>query len=594
MNIALDPTANPTNSWHGEFPFGGAANYIAVGQNADGRLEVFYAGTGSDLYHNWQLGANQLLWAGETRFSGDSAKQIAVARNADGRLEIFYVGTNNDLYHHWQTTPNGNWAGETAFPGVKANQVVVIQNHDGRLEIFYRGTGNDLYHNWQTTPNGGWAGHTPFVSDSAQQLSVSANTDGRLEIFYVGTNNDLYHNWQSSPGSAVWVGETSFPGAKANEVQVGQNADGRLEIFYRGTGDDLYHNWQTSPSSTAWHGQTSFPADSAKQIAVGRNADGRLEIFYVGTNNDVYHNWQTTPNGNWAGENAFPGAQANQIVVGQNQDGRLEIFYRGTGDHLYHNWQISPSTTLSSANNIIFTSSCNPILGLTVNIEVTTPIVCRANSGPITGFGFQLNAYSPKNEKSAWQQYAFVLDGTELIAAINNWPLSGNYLINDQTKLLSVPSAQIAAGTHLSISLTNDSTGNITGATYKVLNGSGAVLASLTKSITSHGASDLAPIVGFELNLVGPANSESALLSSGAGTFTYQASTPLIPQAAEPACAESGYITAETANTVYGTSSAEPANTFSQTFSVTLDEREFFIRRASVRPGLPRMIPPKT
>jgi hypothetical protein len=59
-------------------------------------------------------------WTGETRFPKDSANQIAVAQNADGRLEIFYVGTNNDLYHNWQMQPsisdNENWAGETRFP----------------------------------------------------------------------------------------------------------------------------------------------------------------------------------------------------------------------------------------------------------------------------------------------------------------------------------------------------------------------------------------------------------------------------------------------------------------------------------------------
>jgi hypothetical protein len=43
----------------------------------------------------------------------NSAKQICVGQNQDGRLEIFYVGTNDRIYHNWQTTPNGNnWNGE--------------------------------------------------------------------------------------------------------------------------------------------------------------------------------------------------------------------------------------------------------------------------------------------------------------------------------------------------------------------------------------------------------------------------------------------------------------------------------------------------
>jgi hypothetical protein len=48
----------------------------------------------------------------------------------------------------------------------------------------------------------------------------------------------------------------------------------------------------------------------------------------------------------------------------------------------------------------------------------------------------------------------------------------------------------------------------------------------------------------------------------------------LTPQIAEPACAESGYITAETANSVYGFLPAITTNTFDQSFTVTLEERD--------------------
>ena len=198
-------------------------------------------------------------WAGETRFPKDSASQIAVAQNKDGRLEIFYVGTNNDLYHNWQIQPsvsdNANWAGETRFPKDSASQIAVAQNKDGRLEIFYVGTNNDLYHNWQIQPsvsdNANWAGETRFPKDSVSQIAVAQNKDGRLEIFYVGTNNDLYHNWQIQPSvsdNANWAGETRFPKDSASQIAVAQNKDGRLEIFYVGTNNDLYHNWQYSPA----------------------------------------------------------------------------------------------------------------------------------------------------------------------------------------------------------------------------------------------------------------------------------------------------------------------------------------------------------
>ncbi|HTU44951.1 MAG TPA: hypothetical protein VMF91_07810 [Bryobacteraceae bacterium] len=585
------PEAAPEPGWHGEFPLGGSAIDLAIAQNADGRLELFYAGTGNHLYHKWQLTPNGLFWSDETAFAGDSANQIAVARNADGRLEIFYVGTNNTLYHNWQTAPNStSWAGETAFPGAKANEVRVAQNADGRLEIFYRGTENHLYHNWQLTPNSTkWKGETAFSGDSALQIAVARNADGRLEMFYVGTNTTLYHNWQTAPGATTWKGETAFPGAKANEVEVGQNQDGRLEIFYRGIENHLYHNWQTAPNSTNWNGETAFPNNAAaNQVVVGQNADGRLEIFYRGLESHLNHNWQTAANTNaWNGETAFPNnAAANQVVVGQNADGRLEIFYRGTGDHLYHDWQRIAGTNIGSNSNYILGSNCQNITGLTVTINITQDIVCQSTSASSQGFSLQLNAYSPKNEKSAWQQYVFTLDGSELSATIENWPVNGDNLFNDNYNLFSIPSKKLPSGYKLSIALQNDNKGNITGATYTVIDATGKTLANVTKSITSHGADNLAPIIGCEMNLVGPYNGEYSLLSSGAGTFTYKADQPLTPVATIPACAESLYITLETANTLYAPIPGAPSTTLTQNFNTSNQEMKIVSRPGTLAPGL--------
>lgn len=65
---------------------------------------------------------------------------------------------------------------------------------------------------------------------------------------------------------------------------------------------------------------------------------------------------------------------------------------------------------------------------------------------------------------------------------------------------------------------------------------------------------DLAPLVAFELNIVGPQNAEISVLSSGAGTITYTTNSPsgLTALSQEPSCTESGLITEEEANTCYG------------------------------------------
>jgi hypothetical protein len=536
------------DDWRGEFPLGGSADQVAIGENLDGRLEVFYVGTNSGIYHNWQTAPNGVFWEGEIRFAGDSAKQVAVGRNTDGRLEIFYVGTNNGLYHNWQTVSGGEvWAGEIRFAGDSAKQVVVGQNQDGRLEIFYVGTNDDLYHNWQTAPGSQiWAGETRFASDSAKQVAVGQNQDGRLEIFYVGGNNDLYHNWQTASNSHTWAGETRFAGDSAQQIAAARNIDGSLEIFYVGTNGKLYRNVQSAANSLAWRGETGFANDSAKQIAVGANADGRLEIFYVGTNNDIYHNWQVAP-----------------------------IRHFG-----------------SNFNQILF-SDCNPLLGVSVTIDVTEAIVCNSTSGPTMGFGFQLNAYSPKNEKSAWQQYVISVFGSQVVGAVDNWPLAGDNIINDFFDMVSLPSDGIAAGYVLKITLSNDSRNNVTGATYVVIDDRGKTISTVKKTLTDFSgvtSADIAPIIAFELNLVGPVNSESVVLSSGAGKITYQATTPLTALDAEPTCAESGYVTAETANSLYSALPTGANTQLSQTFSIAKTESLVIRKEGKIRPSL--VIPP--
>jgi hypothetical protein len=620
--------------WVGETRFSGdSANQVAVAQNSDGRLEIFYVGTNADLYHNWQMKpgvSDPGNWAGETRFSGDSANQVAAAQNSDGRLEIFYVGTNTNLYHNWQIKPGisdpANWAGETRFSVDSAKQIAVAQNSDGRLEIFYVGTNNELYHNWQIKPGisdpANWAGETRFPGDSAKQIAVAQNSDGRLEIFYVGTNNDLYHNWQMKPGisdSANWAGEARFPGDSANQIAVAQNSDGRLEIFYVGTNTVLYHNWQTKPGISDpanWSGETRFPGDSANQIAVAQNSDGRLEIFYAGTDNDLYHNWQIKPGisdpANWAGETVFPGDSAKQVAVTQNSDGRLEIFYVGTNDDLYHNWQMDPdskwtdmdgaggavATTapFGSNTNFVLASNCNPLADVAVIVEVMEDIVYTGHGKPIpgsdsvTGFSFQLNCFSPGQFKDVAQQYVIGYDGSNLYGQVNNWKIDPNdpskfdVLINDSAALATVSGQRLPAGWRLLISLGNDGNGNITGATFSVVDPKGN---NAGKHSTSIGKSDQAPIMGFEMVLVGPGNGESVMLSSGSGSFQYVASSLVNVSVDIPVCAETS-VTEETANTLYGSMSADASNILTQRFSLAAPGITMMRRVGPRRPPLIR------
>jgi hypothetical protein len=116
-------------------------------------MELFYSDGDDDVSHLYQTAPNG-GWS-ESYGLGGEAKEIAVSNNADGRIEIFYVGTNDRLYHRAQVS--GGWSGEMAY-GVEAHEVAVARNADGRMEVFFAGAGGRLHHVWQNAPNGGWSG----------------------------------------------------------------------------------------------------------------------------------------------------------------------------------------------------------------------------------------------------------------------------------------------------------------------------------------------------------------------------------------------------------------------------------------------------
>ena len=275
-------------------------------------------------------------------------------------------------------------------------------------------------------------------------------------------------------------------------------------------------------------------------------------------------------------------------------DGIDAALFSGT-DVIPGNAVSAPDSGLGSNSNYILYSDCEALADVTVTINVTDAIVAKSSSGSTKGFGFQLNAYSPPYQKSAWQQYIIALFGNQLIGAVNNYPVSGKYLILDSFNLHELDSNKIPAGYQLKIGLQTGHDENVVGAVYTVIDNHGHVLANKTLSlieISGVTTADLAPIVAFELNLVGPVASESSVLSSGSGRIVYQAANALSVLNKEPDCTESGYTTAEKANSVYGKLNFGPSLGFSQTFGIT-SEAAMISKKGKARPGVVIPVPEK-
>ena len=243
----------------------------------------------------------------------------------------------------------------------------------------------------------------------------------------------------------------------------------------------------------------------------------------------------------------------------------------------------APSAGLGSSSNYILWSGQTPgtayipLLGIVVTIDVTEDLV---GTPPCS---FQLNAYSPRGDGvEFWQQYGISMapSSNQLNSFAENWPPSGPNLFNiEPAGFITLPNdTTIPKGYKIVVELSYLSQ-NISGSVCTVYDGSGTKLGSQTITLIGQplatggtiSASDLAPIVAFQLDIVGWADSVKTVFSSGAGTITYSAKTLMEVQSSVPPDAE-GFPTAEQSNSQYGELPSDSRFTFIQSFSVSAEK----------------------
>jgi hypothetical protein len=240
-------------------------------------------------------------------------------------------------------------------------------------------------------------------------------------------------------------------------------------------------------------------------------------------------------------------------------------------------------SNLGSNSNYIVSSSCNAIYNVTVLFDITEGIACKSVAPPapklckppsgsaenVVGFSFQVNCYSKKGFTCAWQQYVMNFyqnssGGYTVVYGVNDWPASGGNtpLINTGfPTLATLPGNVLPAGYQAFIGWSNNAptTGmepTVTGAFWELRDNNGNQLGYAGQNLGENSSyvPFLAPITAFEVNIVGPINGESAVLSSGAGYISYTSLKPplSVGTTLPGSCTETGVVTCETANTFYG------------------------------------------
>jgi hypothetical protein len=424
---------------------------------------------------------------------------------------------------------------------------------------------------WDLAVTGGWGG------PGNTGLLLYDRAAGTGAFYAVGARGELtplaqYADWPTSWDLAV-TGDWGGPGNTG--LLLYDRAAGRGAFYAVGAQGELtllqdYAGWRTSWDlivAGGWGGPGNSGLllyDRAAGSGVFYAVNARGEMTLRQDYEDWPTSWDLAVTGSWGG----PG---NTGLLLYDRAAGVGALYAVGGDAAPHlmvesnNWGTSWDVALTGG------------WGGPGNIGL---LLYDRAAGSAAFF-----AIGPQGEKTPLADYEGWRTSWDLIVA-GGWggPGASGLLLYDKSAWFG---AWYAVDSQAAMTLLAKSDSSVTGATFAVTGADGAVLASETldlASIPGVSADQLAPITAFELNLVGPFNGESTVLSSGAGTIVYRASSPLTALSQEPPCVESGAVTGETANSVYGLLPAGPSDSITQSFSVT---RETMIRKeGKARPGL--------
>jgi hypothetical protein len=232
--------------------------------------------------------------------------------------------------------------------------------------------------------------------------------------------------------------------------------------------------------------------------------------------------------------------------------------------------------------------SCQNISNLTVSLHVTQDMWAIRTGQDVQGqqanggFTFQLNA-SPKQYGGKppvfWMQYIIVLKNNRAFAFFQYFDKAGTYAQPNpgQNSTIMASNAlpagnMIPAGYVLTIALTNDTAGNVTGATLGITDNAGKTssfsIPSAREALPSYGRAPsnnyiLSPFASVGAPIVGPLNWDTSTFQSGAGYITY--SVPNGQQLVHEQPKTCGFTsTGEKSNASYGMISPSTGSTIMQ------------------------------
>jgi hypothetical protein len=550
----------------------------------------------------------------------------------------------------WTKFPATNTKGTTSYvwgenqniPDCFSSGPPVLANFIGMVWMAWKGEGADTRIFVARLNGSTWIPGGPISGSGTKVSPALTATSSTLVLAWKGEHDDRIFWSQSSDGS-VWSVPTPVPAVGGTGPSVQPPADaltsdspalasfeGIAYLAWKGADDDniwwnslnpaeqadsqftLYSNDGWASSSVVSDG---FQTGNPPTLAVGDS--GIVHLAWRGVSEKAVRVAQFGDIGSsivegWSAKMQLPDDVATELqpALATQLSAETNMLLAWKDANSTDLWVIpteafnavqAPAAGLgSNSNYLIANGDCKiPLENLSVTIDVTEKMVLKSVGLPVSGsqiqgFSFQLNAYSPSSSYCVTQQYVLALWGNELIGLIQNWHSASAIsppLVNQTANLASVPVQNVLPkGYKLTISLEYGQGGIVTGAIFGVTDDNKKVLATVpVTSVSTDPSKDLAPVIAFELDIVGPGNGESVVLSSGAGTITYSASKPLTVSSKEPGCVTTGLVTQEIANTTYDQLAAHVATQIKQSFHTTAPDVPMIHKAGKPRPTVIRV-----
>ncbi|MDN4645984.1 PIG-L family deacetylase [Arthrobacter sp. PsM3] len=293
--------------WEGPKELGGGpvAPHLAVGHNADGRLEVFaFRIDTGDITTAFQTGPDLAFsdWVnlGNPDGTGSAATGTpTVASNRDGRMQVFARNPSGGMSTIAQNGPNldfSDWQDVDGGTDLINEPAAAVVTADGRIELF-ASSGDGVEHWFQPVANGPLEHDPAFPSRAAAGAPQAAKgRDYLLRVFYRNPQDGHVLASLQAAVNGGWDPVVSDLGGPAGQGQITvltrPAPDGRLVLATRADPSTEYFDLQEDDGTFAglW---TELPCSLRGVPAGVLQANNVLAMLGIGTDGFLYVNQQT-------------------------------------------------------------------------------------------------------------------------------------------------------------------------------------------------------------------------------------------------------------------------------------------------------------